>query len=152
MRGGPRSGQGSHRCGRTSCGARGPSEALFNTRVNYLDDASGGSEPEILSAAVPVQGVPAPIGQLPAPGDFMPTMGDIPGQIDLSWNAVRGAKSYVIEYREQGTTGAWTQEFSTKSKHEVNGLVSGKTYVFRVLALGAAGKSPWSLEAARMAP
>ncbi len=127
-------------------------ETATTNRGNYVDEVADGSEPIILSAAFEVRAQPAPIGQLPAPEDFMPTMGDLPGQVDLSWSAVRGAHSYVVEWREQGTAGAWAQEFSTKSKHEANGLVSGRTYVFRVLAIGAAGKGPWSLEAARMAP
>lgn len=132
--------------------ARAALETATTNRGNYVDEVADGSEAIILSAAFDVRAVPAPIGQLPAPENFMPTMGDMPGEIDLSWSAVRGANSYVIEWREQGTTGPWTQEFATKSKHEVHGLVSGKTYVFRVLAIGAAGKGPWSLEAARMAP
>lgn len=124
----------------------------WNDRGNYLQTTSGGEAAKIMSAAVAVRADPQPIGPLPAPVDFMPTMGDMPGEVDLSWSGVRGARTYVVEYREQGTSGAWLQKLATKSRVSVDGLTSGKTYVFRVAAVGAAGQGPWSLEAARMAP
>ena len=118
----------------------------------YVQGASEGDATKILTSGFAVRDLPTPIGPLPAPVDFMPSMGDEPGEIDLTWSAVHGAKSYLSEYREQGTAGPWLQKFGTKSRLSVTGLTSGKTYVFRVAALGAAGQSPWSLEAARMAP
>ncbi len=127
------------------------SQAL-NDRGNYVQTASGGEEAKILSAGFAVRAAAQPVGQLPAPVDFMPTMGDTPGEIDLSWSGVRGSRTYVVEYREQGTTGAWLQKMATKSRLSIDGLTSGKTYVFRVAAVGSAGQGPWSLEAARMAP
>lgn len=132
--------------------ARAALSLAWNDRGNYLQTTSGGEAAKIMSAAVGVRDEPQPIGQLPAPADFMPTMGDMPGEVDLSWSRMKGARAYVVEYREQGTTGAWLQKMATKSRVTVTGLTSGKTYVFRVAALGAAGQGPWSLEAARMAP
>lgn len=127
------------------------SQAL-NDRGNYVQTASAGDEAKILSAGFGVRSPAQPVGPLPAPLDFMPSMGDMPGEIDLTWSAVRGARAYLIEWREQGTTGAWSQGMATKSRHSVTGLTSGKTYTFRVAGIGAAGQGPWSLEAARMAP
>lgn len=127
------------------------SQAL-NDRGNYVQTTSGGDEAKILSSGFGVRAQPAPVGPLPAPVDFMPSMGDVPGEVDLSWSAVRGARTYVIECREQGTTGPWTSKVATKSRASVAGLTSGKIYTFRVAAVGAAGQGPWSLEAARMAP
>ncbi|MGB8167694.1 MAG: fibronectin type III domain-containing protein [Chthoniobacteraceae bacterium] len=132
--------------------ARATLSLAWNDRGNYLQSASGGDAAKIMSAAVGVRDEPQPIGPLPAPEDFMPTMGDAPGEIDLTWSRVRGARTYIVEYRESGTTGAWSQTFATKSRASVTGLTGGKTYTFRVAAVGAAGQSPWSLEAARMAP
>jgi hypothetical protein len=132
--------------------ARAAFDLQFTGRGNYLQEASGGVAEKILSAAVGVRDLPTPIGALPAPVDFMPTMGDEPGEIDTQWSPVHGKSSYALEWREQGTTGPWSQRLGTKSKQSVQGLTSGKTYVFRVAAVGAAGQSPWSLEAAKMAP
>lgn len=127
-------------------------EVALTARGVYVQGTSQGDATKIRSSGFGVRDVPAPIGALPAPVDFMPTMGDEPGEMDLAWSRVHGARSYIQEYREQGSTGAWSQHFSTRSRTAISGLTSGKVYVFRVAALGAAGQSPWSLEAARMAP
>jgi hypothetical protein len=125
---------------------------FFNDRASHVQTKSGGKEEMILTAGLGVRAQPLPVEPLPAPVDFMPTMGDAPGQIELTWSALRGARTYLIQYREHGTSGEWSQEIGTKSRFLVEGLTGGKTYVFRVAAVGAAGQSPWSLEAARMAP
>lgn len=132
--------------------ARDALEAALTARGGYVQEASGGVAAKILSSGFGVRDVPAPIGALPAPVDFLPTLGDDTGEMDLAWSKVRGAKSYVAQWMAQGGTGAWSQQIVTRSKCTVEGLTSGTVYVFRVAAVGAAGQSPWSLEAARRAP
>ena len=111
-----------------------------------------GVESKILSAAVQVRAVAAPIGDLLAPENLRASFGDTAGEIDLIWDRVRGAVSYVIDCRELTAT-AWTfAKNSTKSRATVTGLTPGKTYVFRVHAVGAAGDGPFSDEATKMAP
>lgn len=132
--------------------ARAALEAALSERGDYVQQASGGDEVKILSAGFQVRAQPTPVGQLPAPVDFLPTMGDLAGEIDCTWSAVKGARSYLLEWHEHTVQTGWSQAFPTKSRHAVTGLVSGKTYVFRVAAIGTAGPGPYSVEAARMAP
>lgn len=132
--------------------ARAALEAALTGRGDYVQQASGGDEVKILSAGFQVRSAPAPVGDLPAPVDFLPTMGDLSGEIDCVWSAVKGARSYLLEWHEHTVTTGWSQAFCTKSSHSVTGLVSGKTYIFRVAAIGTAGPGPYSVEAARMAP
>jgi hypothetical protein len=91
-------------------------------------------------------------GQLTAAANLRATMGDLEGEIDLQWDAIYGAVSYIIECREYNPATGWSQiKFLKQSKFTVAGLVSGKTYAFRVRALGPKGEGPWSDEAVKMA-
>jgi hypothetical protein len=63
----------------------------------------------------------------------------------VRWNAVRGARAYVIERTPEGTEPQWTViGSSTKKQATLNSMVSGTKYWFRVAALGAAGQSAYS--------
>ena len=133
--------------------ARTAFETLFTTRRNYIDNKSGGVDAKILSAGVGVRAPGAPVGDLPAPLDFLATAGDNAGEIDLTWSAVKGARSYVSQYREDVVGTAWiTGPIGTRSRATVPGLQTAKTYVFRVAAVGTAGQSPWSDESTKLAP
>lgn len=92
-------------------------------------------------------------GPLPQPEDLSATLGDAPGEVDLHWHAVRGAKSYVVRYTTDPTAApaSWTTTLpSSPSKMTVSGLVSGTMYWFQVMAVGtgSAGdnNSPWSAQ------
>lgn len=131
--------------------------ALMNaltTEGNYVQNASGGDETKILSAGMRVRSGAAPIGPLPAPENLSATSGDMPGEVDLHWNRVRGASSYVLQYTTDpiGPNSVWTTcPPSTKSKCTVPNLAAGTRYWFRVAAAGAAGQGPWSDPATKMA-
>ena len=82
------------------------------------------------------------------------TIGDHDGQLDLSWDPVSGARSYVIEQSsDPPTTTGWTHAgVSTKSSTTVDGLRSGTRYWFRVAAVGPGGQSGWSDPSTTIAP
>jgi hypothetical protein len=122
-------------------------------RQAYVQKESGGLETKILGAALGVKATATPIGELLAPENLRASFGDMAGEIDLIWDRVRGARSYIIDCREVIAGAAWTQaKRSTKSRVTVTGLTPGKTYEFRVYAVGSAGDGPFSETASKMAP
>jgi hypothetical protein len=94
-------------------------------------------------------------GSAPAtPETLTATTGNHEGEIELSRDAVRGARSYVVERTTdpQAAT-AWAQAgVSPRSSLNVEGLDSGKRYYFRVAAVTLNGQSPWSNQAVKVAP
>jgi len=102
---------------------------------------------------LPLRSDPTAVGDMPAPSNLRATMGDKVGEIDLAWDAIYGASSYIVECREYSPSTGWSQvKLLRQSRHTVTGLTSGKTYAFRVSALGPKGEGPWSDEAVKMAP
>lgn len=117
----------------------------------YVQNASKGDTAKILSSGMEVRGTPAPVGPLPAPGNLIALMGAQEGTCALNWDPIYGARSYIIEIATDAA-GPWTQtSLTTASDAVVNSLTSGTKYFFRVRALGAAGPSPWSDIAMKMA-
>ena len=121
---------------------------------NYVDSTSNGDEAKILSSGMSVKAKPVPIGSLPQPTALAATEGDNEGEIDLSWDKVFGARSYVVEYTPDPITptGWKSGGVSTKSSKSISSLQSGVKYWFRVAAVGAAGQGPWSDPATKYAP
>lgn len=115
---------------------------------------SGGDPTKIGQIGLDVAGTPAPIGEMPQLLNLIATSGDLFGEVDLMWEPVRGAKTYIVQYCADPMTGNWQQfDIVTKSKCTVTGLTSGTKYWFRVAAKGAApGQGPWSDPAQKMAP
>lgn len=71
--------------------------------------------------------------------------GDTKGEIDLNWDAVENANSYVIEYCEQTRKTKWnTLDITNESKYTVSGLKDKKKYMFRVAAVDSKKQGPWS--------
>ncbi len=128
-------------------------EANLTQRGGYVELTSLGDEAKILSANLPVRDLPAPVGAMPAPVDFLATMGDTPGEMDLVWTRVRGAKTYLVQHSHNVTPRVWTQKaVVTTSKATVTGCTPGELCVFRVAAVGSAGQGPWSDESVKMSP
>jgi len=125
----------------------------ITARANNCEAVTPNDPAKLATTALPLRNPPAPIGDLPAPENLRAEMGDQQGEIDLVWNSVYGASSFVIEFKEDGTAQPWMQiSTQQQTKHTATGLVSGKTYAFRVRALGPNGLGPWSDVAVKMAP
>lgn len=131
--------------------ARGVLETLTAARGNYVE-ITAGTAANVASAGMTPRAPGSPIGELPAPANLVATMGDLEGEVDVAWNRVRGAASYIIECKLYNDPGAWQQaKISNKSRSTVNGLLSGKKYSFRVRAVGPLGEGAWSDDAVMMA-
>jgi len=121
-------------------------------RVSYVQLVAKGDPAKILLSGFDLASEPVPVGDLPAPINFEISLGD-PGVLKPRWKPVPGARSYILECAEHTSPMVWTQvKVTTTSRTEVTGLVSGKTYAFRVRAVGSNGEGPWSDEAVKMAP
>jgi chitodextrinase len=91
---------------------------------------------------------------LNAPAALAATAGDHDGEIDLHWDKVGKARSYVVEMSaDPPTNSSWQHKaVSLKSQATVEGLTSGTKYWFRVAAVSTTGQSGWSDPATKIAP
>jgi hypothetical protein len=122
--------------------------------AGYVSSVSGSNEALVTSAGMNFEQPKTPSGAAATPQSFAATTGDSDGEIDLSWNSVAGAQSYVVEQSLQAPPAAsWTHvQTTTKSSHTVTGLTSGTRYYFRVAAVSPGGQSGWSDISTRIAP
>ena len=128
---------------------------LLTQVAAHVESVAGDDEQLILSAGMDVRATAVPSSDPPpAPDALTATAGDREGEIDLSWDTVPGAKSYVIERSVDPVTAAsWAHGgVSTRSTHTATGLTSGARYWFRVAAMNGNGQSGWSDPAMKIAP
>jgi hypothetical protein len=123
--------------------------------VAHVESIAGDDQQLIMSAGLDVRAAAAPAPTTPpAPPALTATAGDHEGEIDLSWDTVRGARSYVVERSpDPPTESSWTHAaVSTRSQTTIEHLTSGTRYWFRVAAVTATGQSAWSNPAMKIAP
>jgi hypothetical protein len=128
---------------------------LMSQLVAHVESVAGDDEAIVYGAGFEPRGAAAPASGGPdAPASLTATAGDHDGEIELSWDAVRGARSYVVERSpDPPAESTWTHAaVSTRSSATIEGLTSGTRYWFRVAAVVPAGPSPWSNLAAKIAP
>lgn len=130
-------------------------DRTFNQLAAHVESVAGDDEQKIRSAGMDTRDQAAPSGgTLDAPGSVNVTGGDADGEIDLSWEPVDGAKTYLIEQSPDPVTAtSWKQaSAATKSKATIEGLTSGTRYWFRVAAVGTGGQGAWSNPVSKIAP
>jgi Fibronectin type III domain len=127
---------------------------VLRQTASYIESVAGDDETKILSAGVNVKSATTVTPTITTPTGLSATMGDHEGEIDLSWDKVKSAKSYVLERSaDPPTSTSWAHEaVALKSSATVNGLTSGTRYWFRVAAVTSGGQSGWSDPAVKMAP
>lgn len=128
---------------------------LMSQLAAYVETTAGGDEAMIRSAGMDTKAPPAlPSDIPPPPANLSATAGDRDGEIDLSWEAVSGAKSYVIEQSaDPPGPDTWKHAVvSARSSQTIDDLESGKRYWFRVAAVNGLGQSGWSDPAMKIAP
>ena len=130
-------------------------DRLLTQLAAYVESVAGDNQKMIQGAGMDTkaQGVSSS-GTPSAPLALAATAGDHDGEIDLGWDTVAGAKSYVIEKSpDPPTPTSWLHAgVSTKSKMTISGLTSGTRYWFRVAAVGPSGQSGWSDPATKIVP
>jgi len=122
-------------------------------RGAYVDSTSAGDAIKITSSGFGMKAPATHVGIPAQPENLAASIGDMDGTVDLTWDKVRGANSYLIQKSPDPITGgSWTMgAISTKSSATLSGLTSGTKYWFRVAAIGAAGQGAWSDPATKMA-
>ena len=128
--------------------------SIVSRLASFIESVSGGDEAKIKGAGMDVRAASSSADDLRAPASLAPTAGDHEGEVDLQWDTVRGAKSYVVEVSaDPPTNSSWQHNtVSTKSRATIEGLTSGTKYWFRVAAVGSNGQSGWSDPATKIAP
>ncbi|HST51873.1 MAG TPA: fibronectin type III domain-containing protein [Pyrinomonadaceae bacterium] len=130
-------------------------DRIVTQLVGHVESIAGNDEAIILSAGLDVRAAAAPsTATHTAPPTLTATVGDHDGEIDLSWDTVRGARSYVIERSaDPPTETSWTHAaVSTRSHITIENLTSGTRYWFRVATITTTGQSGWSNPAMKIAP
>lgn len=130
-------------------------DRTFNQLAAHVESVAGDDEQKIRSAGMDTRAAAATSTATPdAPGSFNITGGDADGEVDVSWNPVDGAKTYLIEQSPDPITAtSWKQaSATTKSKDTIGGLLSGTRYWFRVAAVGTGGQGAWSNPVSKIAP
>lgn len=127
---------------------------LMTQEVGYVTAIAGGDEETIQSAGMDVRATPSASTSPAQPAALGATAGDHDGTMDLSWDPVVNAASYVIEMSpDPATATSWShQGVSTKSTFTVIRLPSGSRIWFRVAAVNPNGQSPWSDPATKIVP
>jgi hypothetical protein len=125
---------------------------LLSTAVaraaGYVDQASGGDPEKILSANLHAEPEVHlwPFRRLGQVYELSASAGDERGEVDLTWDPVRGAEGYEVENsRDLGGHGPWKLcATTTASRTTVGRLENSIRYWFRVRAMNDRGSSKWS--------
>mgnify|MGYP001627379036 CR=1 FL=1 len=128
-------------------------DTMIKARANNCEAVTPNNLAALSTVGLPLRSGTAPIGPLPAPANLRATMSDMEGQILLVWDSVHGASSYIVDCKEHDTPEPWQQVKILKQvRYTSTGHTPGKTYAFRVRAIGPLGEGPWSDEAVKMSP
>ena len=114
---------------------------------NQVQVLSFGDQSKILSAGFEVRRAGSPISTLDAPQGLRASISPFKGTIELRWNPVYGTKVYetFMTAGDPNWEAGWVSVgVSTRCSRNVRNLVTGKTYSFRVSAIGASAQSAFS--------
>ena len=129
-------------------------DRLLTQEAAYVEAAAGDDPAKIQSAGMDTKAPPTSTSMPGQPQGLTPTEGDHEGEVDVSWDTVPEAKSYVLEKSlDPPTPTSWNHAgVSTRSSFTIAGLTSGTRYWFRVAAVGRIGQSGWSDPATKIVP
>ncbi len=131
--------------------------AVINAANTYRDlvNATPNLDAQTInSLGLKVQGQKTASKAMSFPLDIVVKPGKQPGELDVKWKRVAGAKTYLIQVTEDpnGVTGWVDANAVTKSKVSLPGLTSGKRAWVRVASVGSSGTSAYSAASAASVP
>ena len=123
-------------------------ESLLKQSTDYVQQASSGEEAIIFSSGFEVNKKPSVIGPLLKAIGLTVNAGSNKGTVVLNCNVVANADFYEFEYTGAPNTAdtIWLKRTTTKHKFLLEGLTSGKQYLFRVAGAGSDPSRNWSDE------
>jgi hypothetical protein len=131
-------------------------KVLLTSLASYVQNTTGGDAVKIQSAGMSVKADVAPIGALAQAQNLALTAGDNDGELDASWDPVRGAKSYQVQTSPDPITGTSWHDVApvSKSRKTLPGLNSGDRVWVRVRAIAPKEENngPWSDPAVKTVP
>ena len=114
--------------------------------LSTVDQVCQGDVDQIHSLGCEAQvGRSAPLAVSPPEG-LIAKPGTDPGAVHLQWTKAPGAKSYQLQMSTDVSSDTTWRALpgTTRTREAVGGLVSGRSYAFRVATLGAKGQSAYS--------
>lgn len=94
---------------------------------------------------------PSPKPEVTAATGLTLSDGSTSGEMNLLFKKVQGARSYIYEIAEDGVNAPWVSTTGTVRKTTFYGLVPGKRYNVRVIAVGINGQHVCSQTVTRVA-
>ena len=129
-------------------------EATFNQRAAYIQLVSQGNPDAIASAGLSTRRPRIRTGTLPPPENLIASVTQIPGQLLLTWETVRGVRSFQLECAllTDGEPPQWTTLYiGGQLRYLATDLTPGQRYAFRLATIGGKdGRSTWSPVVERM--
>ena len=120
--------------------------------ANYVESNCGGVISVLLSSGFEARKAPTPPTTPETPADLRVNYTDTTGRLRVLFKGKRSNRNYALQYSESAD-GPWIDlPLSSSTRVDVNGLTPGKTYWFRVQAIGVKGmSSDWSSPISKMA-
>ena len=115
---------------------------LIRTLAGYVTAQCQGDAVMIASTGFELQKSPQPVGVLHAPPNFRAERGKLAGELNLRWNGVHGKLNYSLQMNtgDPNVEADWKWLMNTSRNFQtLTGLVSDKSYSFRVRANSVAG-------------
>jgi hypothetical protein len=111
---------------------------LLHALGNYVVFTVNGDRTKAVSSGFSIAKEPAPLPPIGKPENLQVTEGPNAGELNIKFNRVIGARSYMVQYAEETSSSplVWQSQTCTTSKFILKPLQSGKKYQLRVVAVG----------------
>ncbi len=124
--------------------------AMLEAQAGYVRGVCNGDAAKLDSSGFQLAKQPSPLPPPAAPTNLKVTRTALAGMLKLQFKKEKGVVLYYVDQQEGD--GAWTRIISsTRVKHEITGLTTGKEYSYRVQAIAHNGVSPMSEVVSQMA-
>jgi hypothetical protein len=119
---------------------------LLHSLGNYVLFTVDGDRTKAVSSGFRIAKDKSPMPPITKPENLQVTEGINAGELKIKFKRVFGARSYMIQFAEENTSGApvWQSQTCTTSKLTLTQLESGKKYQVRIAVVGTNGQLLYS--------